>query len=166
MTCVFTIIKVMKHPVRLVITIVGCELVGILGGLFTAPAIRTWYAYLAKPSFSPPNWIFGPVWTVLYFLMGIAAYLIWTRSGTKKKVQTALRIFIAQLTFNFLWSILFFGLRSPLLALIDIFILWALIVWTMKSFHPLSKTAAYLLVPYLVWVSFATVLNWAIVMLN
>ncbi len=161
-----SIMKVMKHSMRLVIAVVGCELVGILGGLFTAPAIKEWYIFLNKPAFSPPNWIFGPVWTVLYFLMGVAAYLIWIKSDSRKKIKTALNFFLAQLVFNFLWSLLFFGLHSPLLALVDIVILWQLIVVTMVSFYPLSKTAAYLLLPYLVWVSFATILNASIVILN
>ena len=151
---------------RLIIAVVGCELVGILGGLFTAPAIKAWYAYLIKPSFSPPNWLFGPVWTALYFLMGVAVYLIWIRSGNKKKIETALNFFIAQLVFNFLWSLLFFGLHSPLLAFIDIIILWQLIAITIIKFYQLSKPAAYLLVPYLAWVSFAAILNAAIVLLN
>lgn len=156
----------MKNLPKLIISVVGCELVGILGGLITASAIPTWYATLNKPFFSPPNWLFGPVWTLLYFLMGVSFYLIWKQGWKKKKVRGAGMYFLAQLGLNFIWSPIFFGLRSPLMALFVIIALWILIVVTMKKFYPLSKWAAYLLVPYLLWVSFATILNAAIVVLN
>lgn len=156
----------MKNLPKLIISIVGCELVGVLGSVFTVSSIRSWYLTLSKPSFSPPNWIFGPVWTTLYFLMAIAFFLIWRQNWKKRNVQTAMKYFLAQLSFNFVWSPIFFGLRSPLIALFVIIALWILIVLTMKKFYPLSKSAFYLLVPYLLWVSFATVLNGAIVMLN
>ncbi len=156
----------MKNLPKLIISIVGCELVGVLGSVFTISSIRSWYSTLTKPSFSPPNWIFGPVWTTLYFLMAIAFFLIWRQNWKKRNVQTAMKYFLAQLSFNFVWSPIFFGLRSPLIALFVIIALWVLIVLTMKKFYPLSKSAFYLLVPYLSWVSFATVLNAAIVVLN
>ena len=154
-----------KHSLHLVAAIVGCELVGVLGGVFTASAIPVWYMNLNKPVFSPPNWVFGPVWTLLYLLMGIAVYLVWIQKSTQK-TKISLTFFIAQLIFNFLWSVLFFAMQSPLFALVDIIILWLLIVGTIIKFYPLSKIAAYLLVPYLVWVSFATILNASIVVLN
>lgn len=156
----------MKDLPKLIISVVGCELVGFLGTPFTISAIPTWYSTLNKPFFAPPNWIFGPVWTLLYFLMGVAFYLIWSQSWKKKKVKTASLFFLTQLGLNFIWSPIFFGLKAPLLGLIVIVAMWTLIVMTMKKFYPLSKLAFYLLVPYLVWVSFASILNAAIMFLN
>lgn len=156
----------MKDFHKLIISIVGCELVGIISAPFTISAIPTWYVTLNKPSFAPPNWIFGPAWTLLYLLMGVSFYFIWRQGWKKKKIQTAGIFFLTQLGLNFLWSPVFFGLRSPLLGLINIVAMWILIVITMRKFYPLSKSAFYLLVPYLLWVSFATILNTAIVLLN
>jgi tryptophan-rich sensory protein len=156
----------MKNLPKLIISIIGCELIGILGSVFTVSSIPTWYVTLHKPSFAPPSWIFGPVWTLLYLLMGISFYLIWSQGWRAKKVRIARNYFLAQLGFNFIWSPVFFGLRSPFLGLIVIITMWTLIVMTMKKFYPLSKPAAYLLIPYLLWVSFATVLNASIVVLN
>lgn len=156
----------MKHLPKFLISIIVCELVGIVSTPFTISAIPTWYATLIKPTFSPPNWIFGPVWTFLYFLMGLSVYLIWIQGWNKKKVKTAMQFFFIQLAINFIWSPIFFGLRSPLLGLITIVILWVSILLTMRKFYPLSKLAFYLLVPYLLWVSFATILNAAIAILN
>lgn len=154
-----------KLPV-LIASIAVCELVGILSTPFTIAAIPVWYAHLIKPPFSPPNWIFGPVWTSLYFLMGVSFFLIWQLGWKKKKVKTAGYFFGAQLALNFLWSVSFFGLRSPLLGMVNIVALWVLIVLTMKKLYPLSQVAFYLLVPYILWVSFAMLLNGAIVFLN
>jgi tryptophan-rich sensory protein len=156
----------MGNTQKLIISIIGCELVGIIATPFTISAISTWYAYLNKPSFSPPNWVFGPVWTTLYFLMGVSAFLIWRKGLQKKNVKRALGYFLLQLFFNFLWSLLFFGFHSPLLGLFDIVILLIFIILTIASFYKLSRVAAYLLVPYLLWVSFATVLNFSVVILN
>lgn len=156
----------MKNFTKLVVSILGCELVGILGSVFTISAIPVWYVTLNKPSFAPPSWIFGPAWTLLYFLMGVSFYLIWEQGWKKKKVKTARNYFFAQLALNFVWSPIFFGLKSPLFALIVIIAMWAMIVMTIKRFYPLSKWAAYLLVPYILWVSFATILNASIVILN
>lgn len=156
----------MKDLSKLIVSVIGCELVGLLGTPFTISAISTWYVTLNKPFFAPPNWIFGPVWTLLYFLMGVAFYLIWKQGWKKKKVKEAGLLFLTQLALNFIWSPIFFGLRAPLLGLIVIVAMWALIVMTMKKFYPLSRLAFYLLVPYLLWVSFATLLNAAIVILN
>lgn len=156
----------MKDWPKYIISVVGCELVGILGTPFTLRAIPTWYATLVKPSFAPPNWLFGPAWTVLYLLMGIAFALIWSRGWKQKKARVARNYFLAQLAINFLWSPIFFGLRSPILGLITIVIMWALIAMTVKKFYAISKPAGYLLVPYLAWVSFATLLNISIVVLN
>ena len=156
----------MKDLHKLIVSVVGCELVGIISVPFTIYAIPTWYSTLNKPLFAPPNWIFGPAWTLLYFLMGISFYFIWRQGWKKKKIKTAGIFFLAQLGLNFLWSPVFFGLRSPILGLINIVAMWILIAITMRKFYPFSKLAFYLLVPYLLWVSFATVLNAAIVILN
>lgn len=156
----------MKKLPQLFLSILLCELTGIISSILTVSAIPTWYATLNKPSFSPPNWLFGPVWTLLYALMGISFFLIWSKGWKKKKVQKAGKIFFIQLALNFFWSLLFFGLRSPLLGLLNIIPLWFFIAFTIQQFYPLSKTAAYLLIPYLLWVSFASILNTALFLLN
>lgn len=156
----------MKHLPKLIASIILCEFVGLAGTPFTITAIPTWYATLNKPFFSPPNWLFGPVWTILYFLMGVSFFLIWKQGWKHKQNLLARKYFFVQLTLNFFWSILFFGLRSPILGLINIVAMWIYIVATIKSFYPVSKLAAYLLVPYLLWVSFATILNLSIFLLN
>lgn len=156
----------MKDLPKLVISVVGCELVGLLGTPLTVSAIPNWYSSLNKPFFAPPNWIFGPVWTLLYFFMGVSFYLIWKQGWQKKKVKIAGMYFLSQLALNFVWSPIFFGLRSPLLGLIVIAAMWILIVMTMKKFYPLTRLASYLLIPYLLWVSFATLLNASILILN
>ena len=141
--------------------IVLCEAAGLAGTAFTMSAIPEWYAFLAKPEFSPPNWLFGPVWTLLYFMMGVAAWLVWRRAGA-----VALKVFWLQLALNALWTPLFFGLRSPLLGFVCIAALWLAIVWTIAVFWRVSRPAAVLLLPYLAWVSFASILNLSIYMLN
>lgn len=143
-----------------------CNLAGLIGSVFTFDAIPGWYAGLAKPEFSPPNWVFGPVWTTLYTMMGIAAYLIHRKGMENDKVRMALMAFGGQLILNTLWSILFFGLRSPMLAFICIIILLAMILWTIRLFFGIARVPALLMVPYALWVSFATVLNYSIWMLN
>jgi translocator protein len=139
---------------------------GFLGSIFTISAIPGWYATLIKPVFSPPNYVFGPVWSILYLLMGISAYLVWKEGLGKKKVKMALKIFFVQLALNTLWSILFFGLKSPTLSFIEIILLWILIFVTIKEFYQISKIAGLLLVPYILWVTFASILNVSIVLLN
>jgi tryptophan-rich sensory protein len=155
---------------KLVFAIIICELAGVVGSIFTTPAIGSWYATLTKPSFSAPNWVFAPVWTILFAFMGIALFLVWKKrpSGVdrQREKKVAIRIFFAQLFMNVLWSILFFGLNSPRGALIEIIGLWAIIAATMFSFYKVSKGAAFILAPYLLWVSFATVLNFAIWYIN
>ncbi len=148
-----------KSWLQLVFSILLCEGAGILGSLFTFSSIPTWYATLNKPVFSPPNFIFGPVWTLLYLLMGISLYLVWQ----KKKVPF---VFWIQLLLNAAWSIVFFGLKNPTLAFVNIVALWIAIFITIRAFARVNKTAAYLLYPYLIWVSFASILNLAIVLLN
>lgn len=158
--------KPAKNFIALVVFVIACELVGFAGVPFTSSAIPTWYTTLNKPIFSPPNWLFGPVWTLLYFLMGVSFWLIWRKGWKKKKVRDASIFFGAQLFFNLIWSPAFFGLRSPLLGLMVIIPMWILIWLTIKKFETISKTAAWLLVPYLLWVSFATMLNASILILN
>ena len=151
---------------KLLASILVCELAGILATPFTITAIPSWYSALNKPFFSPPNWIFAPVWTILYFLMGVSLFLIWQKGFKNKKSKEALYFFAVQLFLNFIWSILFFGLRSPILGLIDIIALWGVIAITIIKFYKISKPASYLLIPYLLWVSFASFLNLSIVLLN
>ena len=153
-----------KDWLMLVLFVAAPQAAGLLGTIFTTPAIPGWYAGLEKPDFSPPNWVFGPVWTALYLMMGIAAFLVWRRRSPN--TDRALTAFWIQLALNTLWSILFFGMKSPLLGLIDIVLLWLAIVWTMVEFKKVSQPAFWLLVPYLLWVSFATALNFAIFQLN
>ncbi len=139
---------------------------GFLSGYATKASIIDWYPTLNKPSFNPPNKIFAPVWTVLYTMMGIAAGIVWAKGFHHVWVKTALYHFIFQLLFNALWSIVFFGLKQPLLALFVIIVLLTLIILTIKWFNVVNKTAAYLMIPYLLWVCFATVLNYKIWELN
>lgn len=145
--------------IRLAVFVLLCLSAGVVGSLFTAPAISGWYQFLNRPAFAPPNWIFAPVWTTLYILMGISLYLAWRR-------HARLIWFWTQLVLNANWSLVFFGLRSPKLALLNIIILWFSIILTIKDFRHKSFPAAWLLVPYLVWVTFATYLNWSIMRLN
>ena len=151
---------------KLIAAIIICEAVGGIGAIFTMQAIPTWYATLAKPFFSPPNWVFGPAWTILYALMGVSAYLIWQHGIGRKDVKFALNVFGIQLALNFAWSILFFGLRSPFYGVVEIIFLWLAIVSTIACFYKIDKRAAYLLIPYILWVSFAAMLNLAVMLLN
>lgn len=151
---------------KLIISIVICQLAGVIGSLFTRPAIPTWYATLRRPSFTPPNWIFSPVWITLFVLMGISAFLVWNKGLSDKEVKIALSIFAVQLILNVLWSVMFFGLRSPLAGFIEIVILWIVILLTILYFLKVSKAAGILLMPYILWVSFAVALNFSIWRLN
>lgn len=139
--------------------------VAALGGLITAPSVRAWYPMLHQPPLSPPNWLFAPVWTVLYALMAVAAWLAWrTRVSTCR--SGGLRLWAVQLFINLAWTAVFFGLHSPAFALIDILLLAAAIVQTMRPFHTIQPLAAWLLAPYLAWTLFAAYLNAGIVVLN
>ncbi len=161
--------KLSNHS-KLAISLALPQLAGLFGAVFTSSAIPTWYAAINRPSLSPPNWIFGPVWTTLFILMGIAFYLVWTKWAvlpwTKRQKRLALVLFGAQLVLNTLWSIIFFGLQSPGGALIEIVFLWLAIAATIITFAKISRPAAWLLVPYIAWVSFASYLNYAIWTLN
>lgn len=156
----------MNNPLKLFLSLLLPILAGFIGSLATTSAIPTWYALINKPFFSPPNWIFAPVWTTLYLLMGISFFLIWKLGTQNLAVKQSLTLFLVHLILNALWSILFFGLHSPLLGLIDIIALIILLLIVIKKFYRFSRPAAYLLVPYLVWVAFATCLNAAIWYLN
>ena len=150
----------------LAMCVIFCLLAGFVGSIYTAPSIPTWYAALQKPSFNPPNWVFFPVWTILYILMGVSLFLVWRQDKHFKRAKTATALFLAQLAANTLWSIVFFGWHDIAGGFIVILILWTLIAATIISFAKASKTAATLLVPYICWVSFATVLNCSILALN
>lgn len=147
--------------------VVAVEVAGSIGALFTAPAVGSWYADIAKSSLTPPSWVFGPVWTILFALMGLALFLVWRkwRAGASA-ARAGLFAFAVQMVFNVLWSYFFFGLANPLLALGDIVLLWLAILATIYTFAKVSKPAAWLLAPYILWVSFAAYLNYTIVMLN
>ena len=159
----------MNKITRILAVVVTCLAIGYFSGTVTRSAITTWYPTLIKPSFNPPNWIFAPVWSMLYIMMGIAAGLVWNRlefSNDKELVKKSLVFFAIQLGLNALWSVLFFGLRNPMLALIEIVLLWLMIYETYIKFGKIDKIAGYLFLPYLAWVSFATVLNASIWWLN
>jgi benzodiazapine receptor len=156
----------LPETLKLVTSLTICLFAGFIGSIFTGPSIPTWYATLIKPSFNPPDWIFAPVWTTLFFLMGISLYLVWNKGLQDKKVKTSLFTFGVQLVLNVLWSFLFFGLHSPFYAFLEITILWAAIMLTIVNFFKVSRTAGLLLLPYIFWVSFAAILNFSIWRLN
>lgn len=148
------------------IAIILCEAVGISSGLLAGPGNNSWFETLIKPSFNPPSYLFGPVWTTLYLLMGISLGIIWNHKATESKKRYAYFVFALQLFLNFWWSILFFHFHSAAFALLDILLMYVTILLTIFSFASFSKPAAWLLVPYISWVSFATLLNYAIWILN
>lgn len=152
---------------RIAFFVATCIAVGYLSGIVTRSSVVTWFPTLIKPSFNPPGWLFAPVWSFLYVLMGVAAGLVWNRiENDRPNVRKALVYFIIQLALNALWSLLFFGLKNPLLALVEIVLLWLMIYETYLKFIKIDKIAGYLFVPYILWVSFATVLNASIWWLN
>ncbi|WP_378186383.1 TspO/MBR family protein [Aquimarina sp. W85] len=155
-----------KKLIRISIAVCICLAIGILSGIVTQSGMSTWYPALIKPAFTPPKWVFGPVWIILYCLMGIAAGIVWSRGFYHKWVKVALYHFGFQLLLNAAWSILFFGLRSPILAFLDITALFILVLFTIKWFKVVNKIAAYLLIPYAVWIAFAAILNYSIWQLN
>ena len=155
-----------KTYTRLILSIVVCQIAGIIGSFLTTPAIPTWYARLRKPDFAPPNWVFVPVWMLLYLLMGISLFILWNAGLEKSNVRKSVAIFSVQLVLNIFWSYFFFGLQSPLLGLVEIIALWVAIVLTIVFSFRVSKVAASLLIPYLLWVSFASYLNYLVMILN
>jgi tryptophan-rich sensory protein len=152
--------------IKLIVAIVVCELAGAIGSIFTVSSVNSWYRTLTKPALNPPAWVFGPVWTSLYALMGIAAFIVWRKGLENKKVRKGLMIFGVQLILNAIWSIIFFGMHNPGLALVDIILLWVFVLWTIVAFYKISRTSVYFLVPYIMWISFAMYLNYAIWALN
>jgi tryptophan-rich sensory protein len=150
---------------KLLISIILPLSIGAIAGIFTAQAIPEWYATLNQPSFNPPNWVFGPVWTTLYIIMGISFFLIWKLEAGKQRNQ-AIVIFLVQLLLNFGWSFFFFYFQMIGVALIEIVLLWSTIVLMLTRFYKLKPLAAYLNIPYLMWVTFATMLNAAYFFLN
>ena len=151
---------------KLIGAIIICQLAGLIGSFFTSQSVSTWYLTLEKPSFNPPSWIFGPGWTLLFLLMGFSLYLVWNKKKKPVIKNQALIFFSLQWFLNIAWSYFFFYLQNPLAAFIEILILWLFILLTIIYFYKLSKTAAYLLIPYLGWVSFAAVLNYYLYLLN
>ena len=156
----------MSNNFKFIISILLPMIIGGISGSFTSASINTWYVTLNKPWFNPPNWIFGPVWTLLYLMMGIAFYMIWKSEAVNAVKQTAVILFAAQLLINFLWSLIFFYLKQPGWAMLDIILMWILIVATIFSFGKISSTAAWLMLPYICWVSFAMILNFYLWKLN
>jgi len=156
----------MKNKTALITAILICELAGVIGSIFTSPSISGWYGKLNKPEFTPPSWLFAPAWVTLYLFMGVSAYLVWEKGARKKEVRDALSIFAVQLLLNIFWSIFFFGLRCSLCGFVEILLLWLAIVVTIIKFHKVSKPAALLLIPYILWVSFAAALNFYVWKLN
>jgi|SRR3989339_948659 len=152
--------------IKLLIAVSICLFAGFVGSIFTTPAISTWYITLNKPVLNPPNWIFAPVWTILFILMGVSLCLVLQKDMKKIETKMALCFFAVQLILNILWSILFFGLHSSLAGLIEIGFLWIAILFTIITFWKVSKVSAILLLPYLFWVSVASILNFLIWRLN
>ena len=152
--------------IRLILSIIICQMAGVIGSIFTASSVTSWYPTLVKPPFTPPGFYIGLIWIVLFGIMGISLFLFWRDSSGGQATRSALYFFAAQLIFNILWSAAFFGTRSPINGLFVIAILWVLILITIIKFMPLNRTAALLLIPYIIWVSFAAYLNYSIWSLN
>ena len=155
-----------KSIVKLFSSVLICLGAGFIGSFFTTPQIAGWYQTLNKPTWNPPSWLFGPVWTTLFILMGIALYLVWQKAGHSKSARQATIFFLVHLLFNIFWSVLFFLLHNPFYAFLEIIVLWLMILTLIIWFFKLDKKAGSLLVPYLLWVSFAGYLNYTIWQLN
>ena len=156
----------MNNTLKLIIAIAIPLAVGATSGFFTITGVESWYQTINKPSWNPPGSVFGPVWTTLYVLMGVALFLVWKSSGSDTLKRTAITLFAVQLILNFFWSFIFFDQQQPGWAFVEIITLWFFILLTIFSFTRVSKTAAWLLVPYISWVSFAAILNYTIWKLN
>ncbi len=155
-----------KKTYQIIISIIICQAAGLIGSIFTFSAIPSWYSTLNKPSFNPPNWLFGPVWTVLYILMGIALYLVWQQIKINPRAKPAIILFLIHLVLNASWSIIFFGLQNIGLALVELIVLWLMIILVTWQFWQIKKIAAKLMLPYLAWVTFAAILNLTLFILN
>jgi translocator protein len=158
-------ITIQSYP-KLAAAVLFCLVAGSLGSLVTITGPGSWYSTLAKPFFTPPGWVFAPVWITLFVLMGIALYLIWESGTERREVKMSLGIFGVQFFLNMIWSFLFFGLKSPILGFIDIILLWVMIVITIRAFYRVKESAAYFLIPYIAWVTLASALNGAIYFMN
>jgi len=156
----------MNNTFKLIIAIIIPVAVGAISGFFTATGVESWYQTINKPSWNPPGWIFGPVWTTLYVMMGIALFLVWKSDSSDVLKKTAIALFAIQLILNFFWSFIFFDQQQIGWALVEIIVMWVFILLTIFAFGNVSKLAAWLLVPYISWVSFATILNYTIWKLN
>ncbi len=156
----------MNNFLKLLVSVSAPLLIGFSSGFFTITDVGSWYQTVQKPAWNPPNWIFGPVWTTLYILMGIALFLIWKKEGNNNLKKAAIILFAMQLVLNFFWSIIFFNQHQIGWALVEIVILWLSIMLTIFVFAKIAKIAAWLMVPYIAWVSFATILNFTIWQLN
>ena len=156
----------LKEWAELLGAIVLCQLAGVIGSVFTLSSIPTWYATLNKPFFTPPNWVFGPVWITLYTLMGVSLFLVWKKGTKSRQNRIALGLFGVQLVLNALWSVIFFGMQSIIGGLIVIIALWFVLITTSVRFYKIDTRAGHLLVPYLLWLSLATALNAFLLILN
>lgn len=156
----------MKKLIRFIVSFILCQGAGLLGSFFVAPEISAWYLGLAKPALNPPSWVFGPVWFIIYTLMAFSIWFIWNKMGENKRAKSAFVVFWAHLVINAIWTPVFFGLQNVFLALIIIVILLALIAYLIYVFWRIDRKASWLLVPYFVWVLFATYLNYSILLLN
>jgi len=152
--------------IKLIVCLAVTFSAAFIGSMFTRDAVTNWYPTLNKPSFTPPNWLFGPVWTILYLLMAISAVIVWQKGLANPAVRIALILYLLQLILNALWSVIFFGLKLPMVAFVEILLLWTAIVFTILAFARVSISATLLLLPYILWTSYAAVLNFAIWLLN
>lgn len=156
-----------NKTIILIVSILVCEMAGFIGSIFTVPAVSGWYQTLNKPAINPPSWVFGVVWTTLFFLMGISLFLIWTDKGADKDLKKkAIWLFIWQFVLNIWWSVIFFGMQLPFYAFIEILVLWLAILLTIIYFSRISILSGVLLIPYILWVSFASILNFLLWKLN
>ncbi len=156
----------MKNVWKLIASIIICQLAGIIGALFNQPSIKTWYTGLSKPLFTPPNWVFGPVWVILFLIMGVSLYISWKTPASSNLKYAAMIAFTVQLILNTSWSYFFFYLQNPLYGLIEISILWVFILVTIFLFYKIRPVAGLLLIPYFLWVTFATLLTFSIWNIN
>jgi len=151
---------------KLIVSILIVFFAGAVGTVFTLKEITTWYVTLPKPAWTPPNWVFGPVWSFLYVLMGIALFLVWREGLDRRDVQIAITVFAVQLVINVVWSLVFFGTHNIAGGLIMVIILWISILINIIVFYRISKPAGLILVPYIIWVSIASYLNYSVFILN
>jgi translocator protein len=157
--------KYLSKWLSLIIFLFICLFIEIIGGLFVGTSVDSWYLELRKTSYNPPSWVFTPVWTILYIMIAISGWLVYCRPQSRKR-KVALGVYAAQLLLNFLWTFFFFYLESPLLGMIDIIFLFGLVIWNVIVFWPLSRLASWLLIPYLLWTGYATLLNISLFALN